>query len=115
MVSSLVLLWAASTKTQAVGGYQIYVSDEKSGDITVINGADHQVTATFPVGKRPRGLRVSPDGNTVYVALSGTPISAPPQLDAKGNPIGKGWKFDLDRANVIKDADLKIKEDQPVR
>jgi hypothetical protein len=29
----------------------------------------------------------SPDGKTIYVALSGTPISGPPQLDANGNPI----------------------------
>jgi DNA-binding beta-propeller fold protein YncE len=45
------------------------------------------VIATIPVGKRPRGIHVSPDGKTVYVAVSGTPIEAPPQLDAHGNPI----------------------------
>ena len=69
------------------GGYQIFVSNEKSGDLTVISGADFKVTATIPVGKRPRGIHASPDGRTVYVALSGTPIEAPPQLDANGNPI----------------------------
>ena len=31
-------------------------------------------------------------------------------VDAKGNAIGKGWQFNLDRASVIKDADLKDKE-----
>jgi YVTN family beta-propeller protein len=67
--------------------YQIYVSNEKSADLTVIDGGSHQVLATIPVGKRPRGIHASPDGNSVYVALSGTPIAAPPQLDAKGNPV----------------------------
>jgi YVTN family beta-propeller protein len=67
--------------------YQVYVSNEKSGDVTVIDGTDNQVLATIPVGKRPRGIHASPDGKTVYVTLSGTPIAAPPQLDAKGNPI----------------------------
>src|SRR3954453_17673706 len=76
--------------------YQVFVSNEKSGDVTVINGADHKVIATIPVGKRPRGLRISPDGKTLYVAVSGTPISAPPQLDAKGNPIFEKRKDDDD-------------------
>ena len=56
-------------------------------NLTVINGADFKVTATIPVGKRPRGIHASPDGKTVYVALSGTPIEPPPKLDANGNPI----------------------------
>jgi YVTN family beta-propeller protein len=76
--------------------YQVYVTNERSGDVTVINGADHQVLATIAVGKRPRGIHASPDGKTVYVALSGTPIAAPPQLDAKGNPIFQKSKDDDD-------------------
>jgi len=67
--------------------YEIFVSNEKSGDITVISSGDFKVVATIPAGKRPRGIHASPDGRSVYVALSGTPIEAPPQLDAKGNPI----------------------------
>ncbi|HXI47054.1 MAG TPA: hypothetical protein VNH39_00600, partial [Steroidobacteraceae bacterium] len=35
--------------------YQIYVTNERSGDVTVINGGDFSVAATIPVGKRPRG------------------------------------------------------------
>ena len=87
--------------------YQVYVSNEKSGDITVINGSDNQVLGTIPVGKRPRGIHASPDGKTVYVALSGTPIAAPPQLDAKGNPIFRKAKDDDDddRVKADKSAD----------
>jgi YVTN family beta-propeller protein len=72
---------------EAQDSYQIFVSNEKSGDLTVISGATFQVVTHIPVGKRPRGIRASPDGKTVYVALSGTPLEPPPQLDAKGNPI----------------------------
>jgi YVTN family beta-propeller protein len=67
--------------------YHVYVTNERSGDVTVINGSDFSVAATIPVGKRPRGIHVSPDGKHVYIALSGTPIEAPPQIDAHGNPI----------------------------
>lgn len=89
------------------GHYQVFVSNERSGDITIIDGSGHQVLATIPMGKRPRGIHASPDGKTVYVALSGTPIAVPPQLDAKGNPIfqrGKG-DDDEDRVKADKSAD----------
>ena len=88
---------------QAAQSYQIYVTNEKSGDVTVINGGDQRILATIPVGKRPRGVHASPDGKTVYVALSGTPIAAPPQLDAKGNPIFQKGRDDDDDDSVKSD------------
>src|SRR3984885_15330427 len=85
-----------SAQTLTGQSYQILVSNEKSGDVTVINGSDLKVAATFPVGKRPRGIQVSPDGKTVYVAMSGTPVAPPPKLDAQGNPIFQRGKDDDD-------------------
>src|SRR6266404_5931276 len=76
--------------------YHVYITNEKGGDVSVIDGATRGVVATIPVGKRPRGIRLSPDGKTLFVAVSGTPISAPPQLDAKGYPIFKKGKDDDD-------------------
>src|SRR5215469_9877518 len=67
--------------------YEICVSNEKSGDVTIIDGSTWKVLGNVPVGKRPRGITASPDGGSIYVALSGTPISGPPALDANGNPI----------------------------
>src|SRR2546429_3104473 len=49
--------------------YHIYVTNEKSGDVSVIDGATREVLATIPVGKRPRGIRVSPDATTLFVAV----------------------------------------------
>jgi|HubBroStandDraft_1064217.scaffolds.fasta_scaffold02566_2 YVTN family beta-propeller protein len=86
--------------------YEIFVSNEKSGDITVISGGDFTVVATIPAGKRPRGIHASPDGRTVYVALSGTPIGAPPKLDAQGNPLlRKRGDDDDDNGPADKSAD----------
>jgi len=67
--------------------YEICVSNERSGDITIIDGSTWKALATVPVGKRPRGITANPVDGRIYVALSGTPISGPPQLDANGNPI----------------------------
>src|SRR4051812_25039879 len=65
----------------------VCISNERSGDVTIFRGGDGDVLATIPVGKRPRGIHASPDGRFLYVALSGSPISGPLLLDAKGNPI----------------------------
>jgi YVTN family beta-propeller protein len=91
---------------QSSADYQVFVSNERSGDVTVINGSDFKVAGTIAAGKRPRGIQVSPDGKTVYVALSGTPISAPPKLDAHGNPIfRRGGDDDDDNVPSDKTAD----------
>jgi YVTN family beta-propeller protein len=101
-------LLASLSMAAPAGSYRVYVSNERSGDVTVINGSDFSAIATIPVGKRPRGIHVSPDGKIVYVAVSGTPIEAPPQLDAHGNPIfekKKGDDDDDDNAGADKSAD----------
>jgi YVTN family beta-propeller protein len=96
--------------------YQIFVSNERSGDLTIINGQDFSVAATLPVGKRPRGIHVSPDGKTVYVAVSGTPLEAPPQIDAHGNPIFEKKKGgDEDDAEADKTADGIVRVDAATR
>jgi YVTN family beta-propeller protein len=69
----------------AVGGPRVYVTNERSGNLTVIDVANRQAIATIPLGKRPRGIRLSPDGKTLYIALSGSPI-APPGVDEKTLP-----------------------------
>jgi YVTN family beta-propeller protein len=58
-------------------GFLVCVSNERSDDVTIIDGSSQQVLATIPVGKRPRGIHASPDGKTLFVAVSGSPISGP--------------------------------------
>jgi len=55
---------------QASSAPAVFVSNERGGTITVIDGAADQPVQTIPVGARPRGIQVSPDGRTLYVALS---------------------------------------------
>ena len=65
--------------------YYVYVTNERSGDLTVIAGVTHEVVATIPLGKRPRGITVSPDQSRLFVALSGSP-PAPPGIDESTLP-----------------------------
>lgn len=67
------------------GEYAVYVTNERSGDLTVIDPATMSPVRTISLGKRPRGIRSSPDGSQLYIALSGSPIS-PPGVDVSTLP-----------------------------
>src|SRR5262249_44162245 len=84
----------------------IYVTNETSGNLTVIDAATLNVVATIPLGKRPRGLAASPDGSRLYVALSGSPNAGPgvdektlPPPDRTADGIGV---VDLDQGKLLK-------------
>ncbi len=61
----------------SASGELVYVTNEDSGDLSVIDSAANEVVATIPIGKRPRGVRVSADGRTIFVAVSGSPKCPP--------------------------------------
>jgi YVTN family beta-propeller protein len=71
------LICLTAFTTFAAEPFLVCVSNERSGDVTIIDGSSQQVLATIPVGKRPRGIHASPDGKTLFVAVSGSPISGP--------------------------------------
>lgn len=54
----------------AAGSQRIFVTNEGSDDLTVIDGCTLEVEATIPIGKRPRDLEFSPDHSELYVAVS---------------------------------------------
>src|SRR3954453_17808202 len=65
--------------------YKVYISNEGSGDLTVIDPVKMEALTTVPIGKRARGLHPSADGALIYIALSGSP-SAPPGVDESTLP-----------------------------
>src|SRR3989449_9689020 len=68
--SSVVALALCATAAPAQSpGPLLYVSNEIANTISVIAPASGSVVRTIAVGKRPRGMALSPDGHTVYVAL----------------------------------------------
>src|SRR5882672_10369499 len=85
---------------------RIYVTNEVSGDLTVIDSGTLKVIATTPLGKRPRAIHPSPDGKTLYVALSGSPIAGPdvdestlPPPDKSADGIGV---FDVAQNKIVR-------------
>src|SRR6185437_5936172 len=48
---------ALSSTANAASGYEIFVSNEHAGTVTIIEGGTFKVLDTLPVGKRPRHPR----------------------------------------------------------
>jgi len=78
-LSTVIALLAACTRGEA--GLLAYATNEDSQELTVIDTRTDSVVASIPVGTRPRGVRVSADGRTVFVALSGSPKCPPSMPD----------------------------------
>src|SRR5271170_8228471 len=92
LAMSVVLISAASsipalaqtvTATINVGSYpiplalnpstnQVYVVNEMSGNVTVIDGASKAATATLNVGASPSDVAVNPATDLIYVSNSGS-------------------------------------------
>ncbi len=84
---------------------RIYVSDEVGGDISIIDSVTFAVS-TIHLGKRARGIHASPDGKTIYVALSGSPIGGPNVDESKLPPADHSADgiavFDIATSKVVR-------------
>src|SRR5262245_59029992 len=88
------------------GSFHVYVTNERSGDVSIIDSVTNEVVTTTPLGKRPRAMPASPDKQTIYVALSGSPIAGPgvdektlPPPDKNADGIGV---FDVKSGKLVK-------------
>jgi YVTN family beta-propeller protein len=72
-------------------GGKVYVVNELSNSVSVIDAATNTVIATIPVGTQPAGVAVSPDGSRVYVTNANSPDFSQPGtvsvIDAATNTV----------------------------
>jgi len=97
---------ACSQKPAEPAGYRLFVTDEVSGDMTIIDSANFDAPTQLHLGKRPRGIHASPDGKLLYIALSGSPIGGPgvdestlPPPDKSADGIGV---FDIAQNKIVR-------------
>jgi YVTN family beta-propeller protein len=83
---ALVLSGFLAVQAHAADHLRIYVSNEDSGEITVVDPSAGRVLQRLRVGKRPRGIKLAPDGKLLYVALSGSPAAGPGVDESKLPP-----------------------------
>ena len=65
---------------------RVYVTNEASGDLTVIDAATQTVIATAPLGKRPRGIQAEPRRQVAVRRAQRIAASAGPGVDPKTLP-----------------------------
>ena len=73
----------------AADKYLVYVTNEGSGDVSIIDPGERREIGRIAIGKRPRGLVGSPDGSLLYVAVSGSPAAGPGIDESKLPPADK--------------------------
>jgi len=86
-LGAVAALTLASGAAHADGAaMRLYVSDETGGNVVIVDPQAASVVARIAVGKRPRGVQLSPDRRRLYVALSGSPIAGPNVDESKLPP-----------------------------
>lgn len=75
---------------------RIYVANELSDTVTVINGSDNTTVATVPVGAHPTAVAVNPNTNRIYVTTNGevSVIDGGTNSEITRIPVG-GSPFDV--------------------
>ena len=105
------------SKEPQLKSLMIYVTQERSNNVVVINRNTDQIVSTIEVGKKPHGIAIQSDINRVYVANSGedtiTIIDIQTNrsiklIDASGNPAPeeKIYLFDIKQKRYIRIRDF---------
>jgi YVTN family beta-propeller protein len=109
VIGAVALLAASCNRSPAepdATGPRVYVTNEMSGDLTIIDPQARQVVGRIALGKRPRGITPSPDGALLYIALSGSPVAGPGIDEASLPPADKGADgiavFDVGQGRVLR-------------
>ena len=69
LITVSVIFLAGIQLVHAASG-RIFITNERSNDISVIDGASLEIERTIEIGDRPRGIGISPDGTELYIAVS---------------------------------------------
>ena len=69
-LAASVLLTLPMSAVHAKGTGHIFVSSENDNAVTVLDGKTYAVVKTIPTGDRPRDMRLSTDGQKLFVIAS---------------------------------------------
>ena len=89
LVFAIVLACCIAPRAVHASEPLVYVSLEEGGEVVGLDPTSGAIVARIPVGKRPRGIKISPDGKHLYVALSGSPRAAPGSDESKLPPADR--------------------------
>lgn len=84
VVVHMALLTAVGPSFAATG--KVYVADEESSTVSVIDAATFKKIGSIAVGLGPHNVQVAPDGKTVWVTNNGEPGNAAAQMPPASMP-----------------------------
>jgi len=97
-LTALLFLLIADISSVAAAGPMAYVPKEKSDDVSVIDTGSNTVVRKIRVGKRPRGVEISPDGRRIYISNGNSDsISV---IDAQSGKVVATWPAGVDPEGV---------------
>jgi len=102
----LAFLIATAMLPLTVQAERVYVSNEDGESVTVLDAHSGSTVAEVPVGKRPRGIKLSHDGKHLYVAVSGVPKCPPSVPDEECAKLKRDLQ--ADGIAVIDTGSLKL-------
>jgi PQQ-dependent catabolism-associated beta-propeller protein len=70
MTRAIVLVLFAIAFSPSLSAARLFVTNERSGTVQIIDTKTDRVIAAVKLGDRPRGVALSPDGKRLYVAVS---------------------------------------------
>src|SRR3970282_1711537 len=101
--TALLFLLLADISSVAAAGPIAYVTNEKSDDVSVIDTGRNTVVRTIRVGKRPRGVEISPDGRRVYVSNGNSDSVS--VVDAEAGKEVEAWPAGVDPEGLALSSD----------
>src|SRR5215472_11853889 len=84
-------LLALQATPAAGSSFSIYVVNAFDNNVVVFNSDTQKVVTTFPVGRAPEGIAITPDGSRVYVVnFVDNNVALPLPLATLFIPVGPG-------------------------
>jgi YVTN family beta-propeller protein len=106
LATAALILLAGCGGGREPGGTRLYVTNEMSAEMTIIDPESRRVVGRVALGKRPRGIVPSPDGSLLYIALSGSPVAGPGVDESTLPPADKAADgiavFDVREGRVVR-------------
>jgi YVTN family beta-propeller protein len=93
--------------TGVPGGTRLYVANQGSGDVSVIDTSTNRESARIPVGGRLTGLAISPNATVLFVTMD-QPASRLAEVDLSTNKVTRTIPVGAGPSDVTFSADGKL-------
>lgn len=103
VLRAVAVIGAAIAGTALAAPDKVFVADEESNTVSILDAASFKKIAAVPVGREPHNVQISPDGKLAWVTNNGE--QAMPGMGKGGHPAmssgGEVWAIDTASHAVV--------------